>query len=295
MEPAEHPYESVAARTARHGIRAHPLRAHRPQARMTTRRRCLAIPPWPASRSSPKSRPKGAGRKGRSWIAAPGSALLMTTLPARPDPGNARSGSSRSASRSACAARCAPTASQANCTGPTICSPEAKKSRASCASRASPASAHGLRRGVGINVHRPPGADEAIDPPPAFCDDVESDDYPRGAPARHPLELRYMGPRRSRCRNALRVFGNAWPAYPSATRSSKTATHNPSRSRRLRSPTAVAWSSNTTTAARDDRARRCASVALSLLVQRRRRRTCRGHYGTSSSDCWFMYTMWPDS
>jgi BirA family biotin operon repressor/biotin-[acetyl-CoA-carboxylase] ligase len=26
--------------------------------------------------------------------------------------------------------------------------------------------------GVGINVHRPPGADEAISPPPAFCDDV---------------------------------------------------------------------------------------------------------------------------
>ncbi len=114
---------------------------------------------------------QGVGRKGRSWIARPGSALLFTTILPRE-----------------------------LCTDDLWCVPfwtalvvrdavqsfgipcdlqwpndllsgGRKLAGILCVSRVAGASAR-VGCGVGINVHRLPGADTGITPPPAFCDDT---------------------------------------------------------------------------------------------------------------------------
>jgi BirA family transcriptional regulator, biotin operon repressor / biotin---[acetyl-CoA-carboxylase] ligase len=113
----------------------------------------------------------GAGRKGRSWTAAPGSSLLMTTIGAHAIPvanlwvvpfG---------------VAICVRRALRANGVASDLHWPNdlltggKKIAGILCVSRIVGDRAWAAA-GVGINVHRSPGADEAIDPPPAFCDDV---------------------------------------------------------------------------------------------------------------------------
>lgn len=115
---------------------------------------------------------KGAGRKGRSWIAAPGSSLLMTTLPARPIP------ASHAWIVPFGVAICVRRALRTNGVPSDVHWPndlltDGKKiAGILCVSRIVGDRAW-VAAGVGINVYRTPGADEAIDPPPAFCDDVE--------------------------------------------------------------------------------------------------------------------------
>jgi BirA family transcriptional regulator, biotin operon repressor / biotin---[acetyl-CoA-carboxylase] ligase len=119
----------------------------------------------------------GAGRKGRSWLAARGSSLLFTTI--LPGPvatsdlwsvpfwvalavGNALAGRGITA--------------QVHWPNDLLLR-ERKLAGILCQSRVAGEIAW-VACGVGINVHRWEGADEHIDPPPAFCDDVARIDRP---------------------------------------------------------------------------------------------------------------------
>jgi BirA family transcriptional regulator, biotin operon repressor / biotin---[acetyl-CoA-carboxylase] ligase len=113
----------------------------------------------------------GAGRKGRTWTAAPGSSLLLTTI----------------APRTIAAANlwivpfgvaiCVRRALKAHGIATELHWPNDLLANGNkiagilCVSRITGDRAW-VGAGVGINVHRSPGADEAISPPPAFCDDV---------------------------------------------------------------------------------------------------------------------------
>ena len=113
---------------------------------------------------------RGAGRKGRSWIASAGSSLLMTTIaPADIPAANlwiVPFG----------VAICVRRALRANEVRSDLHWPNdllaggKKIAGILCVSRIVGDRAW-VGAGVGINVHRTPGADDAIDPPPAFCDD----------------------------------------------------------------------------------------------------------------------------
>jgi BirA family biotin operon repressor/biotin-[acetyl-CoA-carboxylase] ligase len=113
---------------------------------------------------------KGAGRKGRSWVASPGSSLLMTTLPPGPIP------TANVWIVPFGVAICVRRALRSNDIRSELHWPndllaQGKKiAGILCVSRIVGDRAW-VAAGVGINVHRPPGADEAISPPPAFCDD----------------------------------------------------------------------------------------------------------------------------
>lgn len=114
---------------------------------------------------------EGAGRKGRTWVAQPGSSLLMTTILPRSIPtthlwivpfGVA-----------ICVRRALVLSGiRADLHWPNDLLVDGKKiAGILCASRIVGDRAW-VAAGVGINIHRTPGADAAIDPPPAFCDDV---------------------------------------------------------------------------------------------------------------------------
>jgi BirA family transcriptional regulator, biotin operon repressor / biotin---[acetyl-CoA-carboxylase] ligase len=113
----------------------------------------------------------GAGRKGRSWIATPGSALLFTTiLPREIDAAALWSVPFWTAlAVSDALDRCG--------VGVTLQWPNdlllgsKKLAGILCTSRVFGNRAR-VGCGVGINVYRTPDADERIDPPPAFCSDV---------------------------------------------------------------------------------------------------------------------------
>ncbi|HUA09486.1 MAG TPA: biotin--[acetyl-CoA-carboxylase] ligase [Candidatus Acidoferrales bacterium] len=113
---------------------------------------------------------RGAGRKGRSWIAQPGSSLLMTTIAPHEIPAAALwivpFG----------IAICVRRALRANGVRSDLHWPNdllaggKKIAGILCVSRITGDRAW-VGAGVGINVHRLPGAGDAIEPPPAFCDD----------------------------------------------------------------------------------------------------------------------------
>jgi len=113
---------------------------------------------------------KGAGRKGRSWIASPGSSLLMTTI--APGPILSANVWIVPFGVAICVRRALRTNGiRSQLHWPNDLLVQGKKiAGILCISRVSADRAR-IAAGVGINVHRPPGADEAISPPPAFCDD----------------------------------------------------------------------------------------------------------------------------
>lgn len=113
----------------------------------------------------------GAGRKGRSWVAEPGSSLLLTTILPRSMPAAnlwiVPFGVAVAVRRAL--ANCGV---RARLHWPNDMLLDGKKlAGILCVSRVVGDRAW-VAAGVGINVHRPPAAHEAIDPPPAFCDDV---------------------------------------------------------------------------------------------------------------------------
>jgi BirA family biotin operon repressor/biotin-[acetyl-CoA-carboxylase] ligase len=113
----------------------------------------------------------GAGRKGRRWLAEPGTSLLVTTILPRAIPANhlwvVPFG----------VAICVRRALFANGVASDVHWPNdllaggRKIAGILCVSRVTGDRAW-VAAGVGINVHRTPGAETAIEPPPAFCDDV---------------------------------------------------------------------------------------------------------------------------
>ena len=113
---------------------------------------------------------KGAGRKGRSWLAEPGTSLLFTTILPRSMP---------SANLwivpfgvAICVRRALVlNGVQADLHWPNDLLVEGRKvAGILCVSRIAGDRAW-VAAGVGINVHRTQGAEAGIDPPPAFCDD----------------------------------------------------------------------------------------------------------------------------
>lgn len=113
---------------------------------------------------------RGTGRKGRSWVAAPGTALLATTILPRSMPATnlwiVPFGVAVAVRRAL--ANCG---IKAQLHWPNDMLVEDKKiAGILCVSRVVGDRAW-VAAGVGINVHRIPGADEGIDPPPAFAGD----------------------------------------------------------------------------------------------------------------------------
>jgi BirA family biotin operon repressor/biotin-[acetyl-CoA-carboxylase] ligase len=121
---------------------------------------------------------RGAGRKGRAWTAQPGTALLFSTILPR-----------AVAARDLWAvpfwAALAVRAVLLECgVGAELSWPNdlllggRKLAGILCQSRVVGDRAQ-VACGVGLNVHRRPGAAEGIDPPPAFCDDAATIERPR--------------------------------------------------------------------------------------------------------------------
>jgi BirA family transcriptional regulator, biotin operon repressor / biotin---[acetyl-CoA-carboxylase] ligase len=171
METADHPYESVE-RDLRGTAFARIRFERSTESTNDDAAPLLGDPAWAGLTIVAEVQTKGAGRKGRSWIAAPGSSLLMTTLPARPLP------ASHAWIVPFGVAICVRRALRTNGVPSEVHWPndlltDGKKiAGILCVSRIVGDRAW-VAAGVGINVYRTPGADEAIDPPPAFCDDVE--------------------------------------------------------------------------------------------------------------------------
>ncbi len=113
----------------------------------------------------------GTGRKGRTWVAQPGSALLFTTVLPR----DVRASDLWSIPFWAALAvfdalaRCG-VRTQLQWPNDLLLG-QKKLAGILCTSRVSGELARAAC-GVGINVYRTPHADEQIDPPPAFCSDV---------------------------------------------------------------------------------------------------------------------------
>ncbi len=113
----------------------------------------------------------GAGRKGRSWLATRGSALLMTTILPRSMP------ASHLWVVPFGVAICVRRALLQNGVRADMHWPndllvgEKKIAGILCVSRVVGERAW-VAAGVGINVYRSSGESERVDPPPAFCDDV---------------------------------------------------------------------------------------------------------------------------
>ena len=116
---------------------------------------------------------RGAGRKGRTWTAAPGSSLLLTTIAPRVIP------AANLWVVPFAVAICVRRALHASGIATELHWPndllaDGKKiAGILCISRIVGDTAW-FGAGVGINVHRSPGAEKAIDPPPAFCDDFNA-------------------------------------------------------------------------------------------------------------------------
>ena len=171
MEPAEHPYESVQRELR--GTAFASIRYERTTASTNDDAAALlGDPAFAGTTIVAEEQTKGMGRKGRSWTASPGSSLLMTTLPPGPIP------AAHVWIVPFGVAICVRRALRANAIRSDVHWPndllvQGKKiAGILCVSRVVGDRAW-VAAGVGINVFRTPGADEAIDPPPAFCDDVE--------------------------------------------------------------------------------------------------------------------------
>jgi BirA family biotin operon repressor/biotin-[acetyl-CoA-carboxylase] ligase len=170
MEPAEHPYESVQRELR--GTAFARIRYERvTESTNDDAAALLGDSAFAGLSIVAEEQTKGAGRKGRAWIATPGSSLLVTTLAPGPMPATSvwivPFG----------VAICVRRALRANeirseLHWPNDLLAQGKKiAGILCVSRVIGERAW-VAAGVGINVHRPPGADEAISPPPAFCDDL---------------------------------------------------------------------------------------------------------------------------
>lgn len=113
----------------------------------------------------------GAGRKGRAWLAQPGTSLLMTTILPRPIPAHqlwvVPFGVAICVRRALYASGVPSDLHWPN----DLLTGGEKVAGILCVSRIVGDRAW-VGAGVGINVHRTPGAEIGIDPPPAFCDDV---------------------------------------------------------------------------------------------------------------------------
>ncbi|MDQ2864943.1 MAG: biotin--[acetyl-CoA-carboxylase] ligase [Candidatus Eremiobacteraeota bacterium] len=170
MAGAEHPYASVARE-----LRGTPFGSIR-YLRSTTSTNDVAAALLGDEASYgttivAETQTNGAGRKGRSWLARPGTSLLLTTILPR----------SISAANLWIVpfgvALCVKRALALNAVSSQLHWPNDlllegnKVAGILCISRIIGDRAW-VAAGVGINVHRLPGADTGIDPPPAFCDDV---------------------------------------------------------------------------------------------------------------------------
>lgn len=113
----------------------------------------------------------GIGRKGRSWFAQPGTSLLMTTILPRAIPAAnlwiVPFGVAICVRRALKAAGIPTDLHWPN----DLLAAGKKIAGILCVSRIAGDRAW-VGAGVGINVHRVPGAEAGIDPPPAFCDDI---------------------------------------------------------------------------------------------------------------------------
>jgi BirA family transcriptional regulator, biotin operon repressor / biotin---[acetyl-CoA-carboxylase] ligase len=118
---------------------------------------------------------EGAGRKGRSWIAPPGTSLLMTTILPRSIP--AANLWVVPFGAGICVRRAlALSGVRADLQWPNdLLLGDRKIAGILCASRAVGDRGF-VAIGVGLNVHRTAEADTLIDPPPAFCDDAANVD-----------------------------------------------------------------------------------------------------------------------
>ncbi|MEO6834667.1 MAG: biotin--[acetyl-CoA-carboxylase] ligase [Candidatus Tumulicola sp.] len=121
---------------------------------------------------------RGGGRKGRSWLALPGTSLLVTTiLPYAVVAARLWAvpfWAALAVRRALLARGIATTLHWPN----DLLIDAGKVAGILCVSRVAGDVAW-VACGVGINVHRRPGAEAGIDPPPSFCDDVAPID--RGA------------------------------------------------------------------------------------------------------------------
>lgn len=170
MEAAEHPYERVERElrgTAFARIR---------YVRCTASTNEDAAPLLGDSRAFgmtivAEEQTHGAGRKGRSWIAAPGSSLLATTILPRSIPAAhlwiVPFGVAICVRRALHVSGIPSALHWPN----DLLSDGKKIAGILCVSRII-GDAAWVAAGVGINVRRPLDADESISPPPAFCDDV---------------------------------------------------------------------------------------------------------------------------
>lgn len=169
MDAAEHPYASVER--ALRGTAFARIRFLR--ATTSTNEDAAALLGQPEAAGLTivaEEQSAGAGRKGRTWTAAPGSSLLMTTIAARAIP------AAHLWIVPFAVAICVRRALHANGVETELHWPNdllangKKIAGILCVSRVVGDRAW-VGAGVGINVHRSPGADAAISPPPAFCDD----------------------------------------------------------------------------------------------------------------------------
>ncbi len=169
MGPGEHPYESVERELR--GTAFASIRYERVTESTNDDAAALLGDPAHAGLTIvAEEQTKGAGRKDRSWIASPGSSLLMTTL--RPGPIPSANVWIVPFGVAICVRRALRTNGiRSELHWPNDLLVLGKKiGGILCVSRVTGDRAW-VAAGVGINVHRPPGADEAISPPPAFCDD----------------------------------------------------------------------------------------------------------------------------
>src|SRR5579862_2565994 len=113
---------------------------------------------------------RGSGRKGRSWLAQPGTALLFTTILPRPIDSDrlwtVPFWTALAVGRALDVCGVAAALQWPN----DLLIDDRKVAGILCTSRVTGRNAH-VGCGVGINVHRRAGAQAGIEPPPAFCDD----------------------------------------------------------------------------------------------------------------------------
>ncbi len=169
MDGAEHPYASVERELRGTGF----ARIRYLASTASTNDDAAAIlgePPAAGLSIVAEEQTAGTGRKGRPWLAQPGTSLLLTTMLPRSIPtahlwvvpfGVAI------CVRRALYASGVP--SELHWPNDLLASGR-KVAGILCISRVV-GDRSWVAAGVGINVHRTPGASDGIDPPPAFCDD----------------------------------------------------------------------------------------------------------------------------
>jgi BirA family biotin operon repressor/biotin-[acetyl-CoA-carboxylase] ligase len=182
----------------------------------------------------------GAGRKGRSWHAMPGTALLISTILPR------SIGVDRVWLVPFWVALAVRAGLRACGVVTTLQWPndlllrDRKLAGILCQSRVTAATAR-VACGVGINVHRLAGAGTIIEPAPAFCDEAAPVD-------RAALLVAILRTYDATMPRASSATGKRPPRSPDGVTESRRTTHeSPSRQSRSRSPRAAAYASSATT------------------------------------------------